>query len=598
MEVKELKKVLNGGEFLINEVDPQYMFIMDDMSDEQKMVLNMVREYIEKEVVPNSAKIEKLDIELTKDLLRKAGELGILGTSFPEEYGGFMQNFETNLAITEYFAQTRSFSLSYGAHTGIGMLPILYFGTEAQKQQYLPSLVAGEKFAAYCLTEPGSGSDALAAKTKAILSEDGQHYVLNGQKMWITNAGFADVFVVFAQVDGNKFTGFIVERGWEGVSVGAEEQKLGIKGSSTRQVFFENVKVPVSNVLGEIGKGHKIAFNILNIGRIKLAAGVLGGSKVIIDNAIQYASERKQFGVSINSFGAIQHKLAEQAIRTWVTEAAMHRAGRAIDHAEARFKEEGKSLADALLGAAEEYAIECAILKVRGSECLDFVVDEGLQIYGGMGYSEEAPMAGAYRDSRINRIFEGTNEINRMLTVDMLLKRALRGQIDLMSPALAIQKELAAMPAFGSTPTGLLEQEMEYVRNLKKCFLAVAGLTVQNLMTELEKEQEILMSLADIMADIYLCESAILRTKKLAIVKGEDFVGDRVAMAQVYINDAIERVATSAKNAVAAWAEGDNYRMLMLAIKRYTKHEFVNTKKLRRQIAETLINAGSFCYND
>lgn len=598
MEVKELKRVLNGGEFLINEVDPRYMFIMDDMTDEQKMVLNMVREYIEKEVMPNAAQIEKLDIELTKKLLKKAGDLGVLGTSFPEEYGGFMQDFETNLAITEYFGKTRSFSLSYGAHTGIGMLPILYFGTEEQKQKYLPELVAGDKFAAYCLTEPGSGSDALAAKSKAILSKDGQHYILNGQKMWITNAGFADIFVVFAQVDGDKFTGFIVEGAWDGVKLGAEEQKLGIKGSSTRQVFFENVKVPVGNLLGEVGKGHKIAFNILNIGRIKLAAGVLGGSKVVMQAAIQYAEERKQFGVSINSFGAIQHKLAESATRIWVTEAALHRCGRAIDHAEKKFKEEGKPLAEALLGAAEEYAIECAILKVRGSECLDYVVDEGLQIYGGMGYSEEAPMAGAYRDSRINRIFEGTNEINRMLTVDMLLKRALRGQIDLMSPAMAIQKELASMPAFGEKETGLLAQEMEYVRNLKKCFLAVAGLTVQNLMADLAKEQEILMAMSDIMAEIYLCESAILRTKKLAIVKGEGFVGDRVAMAQIYINDAIERVAISAKTAVAAWADGDNYRMLMLAIKRYTKHDFINTKKLRRQIAESLIEAGDFCYND
>jgi len=598
METNELKHVLNGGEFLVNEADPQYMFIMDDMTEEQNMVLNMVREYIDKEVLPHSAQIEKLDTELTKQLLRKAGELGILGTSFPEEYGGFMQDFETNMAITEYFAKTRSFSLSYGAHTGIGMLPILYFGTEEQKQKYLPSLVAGEKFAAYCLTEPGSGSDALAAKTKAILSEDGKHYVLDGQKMWITNAGFADIFVVFAQIDGDKFTGFIVERAWEGISLGAEEAKMGIKGSSTRQVFFENVKVPAENVLGEIGKGHKIAFNILNIGRIKLAAGVLGGAKFIIDHSIQYANDRKQFGVSISSFGAIKHKLAEQAIRTWVTEAAMHRASRAIDHEEKRLKDSGKTLAESLLGAAEEYAIECALLKVKGSECLDYVADEGVQIYGGMGYSEEAPMAGAYRDSRINRIFEGTNEINRMLSVDMLMKKAMRGQLDLMSPAMAIQKEMTSMPAFGGGDTGLLGTEMDYVRNMKKCFLAVAGLTVQNLMMELQKEQEILINLSDMMSEIYLCESAILRTKKLAIVKGEDFIGDRIAMTQVFINDSIERLAVSAKNVAASWAEGDTLRMLMLAIKRYTKHEFVNTKNLRRQIADTMLTAGAFCFND
>lgn len=598
METNTLKQVLDGGEFLISEVDPSNMFITSDLNDEQKMVLNMVNDYLEKEVVPNSARIEKLDIELTKDLLRKAGELGILGTAFPEEYGGFMQDFETNLAITEYFAKTRSFSLSYGAHTGIGMLPILYFGNEEQKQKYLPSLVAGEKFAAYCLTEPDSGSDALAAKSKAILNEAGTHYVLNGQKMWITNAGFADVFVVFAQVDGDKFTGFIVERGWEGLSLGAEEDKMGIKGSSTRQVFFENVQVPVENVLGEIGKGHKIAFNILNIGRIKLAAGVLGGCKEVVNHSIQYANERKQFGVSISSFGAIQHKIAEQVIRTWVTEAAMHRAGRAIGHEEHKLKEEGKSLAESLLGAAEEYAIECAILKVRGSECLDYVTDEGLQIYGGMGYSEEAPMAGAYRDSRINRIFEGTNEINRMLSIDMLLKRAMSGKLDMMGPAMAIQKELMSMPKLGGQPEGLLAQEMEYVRNLKKCFLAVAGMTAQSLMMKLKEEQEVLMALADMLAEIYLCESAILRTQKLAQVNGEDSVGDRSAMTQVYINDAIERFAISAKNAVAAWADGDNKRTLMLAIKRYTKHEFINTKALRRQVATTLIEKGEYCYND
>ena len=597
MKTEALKNVLKGGEYLVQEEDFNSIFISDEMSEEQRMVLGMVNEYIEKEVLPHAAQIEKLDIELTKSLLKKAGDLGLLGTSFPEEYGGFMQDFETNLAITQYFAKTRSFSLSHGAHTGIGMLPILYFGTEEQKQKYLPSLIAGDKFAAYCLTEPGSGSDALAAKTKAILSEDGKHYILNGQKMWITNAGFADVFVVFAQIDGDKFTGFIVERNWEGLSLGAEEAKMGIKGSSTRQVFFENVKVPVENVLGEIGKGHKIAFNILNIGRIKLAAGVLGGCKTVIDHSIQYANERKQFGVSISSFGAIQHKIAEQSIMTWVTEAALHRAGRAIDHEEKRLKDEGKSLADALLGAAEEYAIECAILKVRGSECLHYVTDEGVQIYGGMGYSEEAPMAGVYRDSRINRIFEGTNEINRMLSVDMLMKKAMRGQIDLMSPAMAIQKEMASMPSFGNEPTGFMELEMNYVKNMKKCFLAVAGMTVQNLMMELQKEQEILLNMSDIMSEIYLCESAILRCQKLAAVKGEDFVKDRVAITKVYINDAMERVALHSKNVAAAWAEGDSLKMLMMAIKRFTKHEFINTKTLRRQIAETLTKSGNFCFN-
>lgn len=594
----EKQNALRGGQFLVEDAAYESMFILEDFSEDDIMVIDTVKEFIYKRVVPLSPKIEKLDIELTKKLLKEAGDLGILGTSFPEEYGGYMQSFSVNLAVTESFAPSRSFSLSYGAHVGIGMLPILYFGTEAQKTKYLPKLVAGDKFAAYCLTEPGSGSDALAAKSKAILSEDGSHYVLNGQKMWITNAGFADVFVVFAQVDGDKFTGFIVEKDWEGVSIGAEEDKLGIKGSSTRQVFLENVKVPVENVLGEVGKGHRIAFNILNIGRIKLAAGVLGGSKVISTLAINYANERKQFKVNIGSFGAIQHKLAEQATRIYATESAMQRAGRAIDQEEAKLKAEGKSLGEALLGAAEEYAIECAILKVRGSECLDFAADEGLQIYGGMGYSEEAPMAGAYRDARINRIFEGTNEINRMLTVDMLLKRALRGSVDLMGPAMAVQKELMGPPSFGAKtkPEGLFGEQLAYIKNMKKLFLAVAGATVQELMQKLQTEQEILMNLSDIMAEIYLSESTVLRTQKLIATRGEEKMKGQIAMAKLYVNDAIERAAVHAKNAVASWATGDTKRMLLMAVKRLTKHDFENTKELRREIAAMLLAANKYCF--
>jgi hypothetical protein len=414
--------------------------------------------------------------------------------------------------------------------------------------------------------------------------------------MWITNAGFADIFTVFAQIDGNKFTGFIVERGWEGVSFGAEEKKLGIKGSSTRQVFFENVKVPVENLLGEIGKGHKIAFNILNIGRIKLGAGVIGASKELSNASIQYANERKQFGKNIGSFGAIQHKLAEQATRIYAVEAAVNRAGRDISRMEHQLLEEGKPLAEALLGAAEEYAIECAILKVYGSECLDYVVDEGLQIHGGMGYSEEMPMASAYRDARINRIFEGTNEINRMLTIDMLLKRALKGEIDLMSPAMAVQKELMSMPQFGEKATGLLADERGYISNLKKMFLAVAGSTVQSLMQELQTEQEILMNLADLASEIYICESVVLSTLKACSVRGETACEGELTMARLYINDAIERCAIHAKNAVAAWAEGDTKRMLLLGIKRFSKHELLNTKNMRRQIAQRLLEANEYCF--
>ncbi|BDS13619.1 acyl-CoA dehydrogenase family protein [Aureispira anguillae] len=589
------QKLMKGGGFLVEETKPSDVFITEDLTEEQGMVLGMVKEFIEKKVLPVSEQIESLDLDLTKKLLKEAGDLGLLGTSFPEEYGGFMQNFETNMALTSLFAPSRSFSLSHGAHTGIGMLPILYFGTEAQKQKYLPPCIAGDKFAAYCLTEPTSGSDALSAKTQAVLSEDGQHYIVNGQKMWITNAGFADVFTVFAQVDGDKFTGFIIERDWEGVSLGAEEKKLGIKGSSTRQVFFENVKVPVENLLGEIGKGHKIAFNILNIGRIKLCAGVLGASKMLSTLSVQYANERKQFGKEIGSFGAIQYKLGEQATRIYAVECAMHRTGRDISRMEDRLREEGKSLGEALLGAAEEYAIECAILKVYGSECLDYCVDEGLQIHGGMGYSEEMHMAGAYRDARINRIFEGTNEINRMLTVDMLLKRVMKGEIDMMTPAMAVQKELTGMPSFEETDKGLLADERKYVANLKKLFLAVAGATVQKLMQDLEKEQEILMNLADIMSEIYVCESAVLATLKAANVRGEEACKTEIAMTQLYINDAIERCAIHAKNAVSAWADGDTKRMIMLGIKRFTKHEFLNTKDLRRQIASVLLEANEYC---
>lgn len=590
------KTILQGGEFLISETDPQNVFIVEDFNEEQNMVLAMVKEFVEKKVLPVADQIESLDLELTKKLLKEAGDLGLLGTSFPEEYGGFMQNFETNMALTAFLAPTRSFSLSHGAHTGIGMLPILYFGTEAQKSKYLPDCIAGNKFAAYCLTEPTSGSDALSAKTNAVLSDDGSHYVLNGQKMWITNAGFADIFTVFAQVDGNQFTGFIVEKAWEGVSLGAEEKKLGIKGSSTRQVFFENVKVPVENLLGELGKGHKIAFNILNIGRIKLCAGVLGGSKMICNLSLNYANERKQFGVNIGSFGAIKYKLAEQATRIYATECAMHRAGRDISRMEHKLLEEGKSLSEALLGAAEEYAIECAILKVYGSECLDYCADEGLQIHGGMGYSEEMYMAGAYRDSRINRIFEGTNEINRMLSVDMLLKKAMKGKIDLMTPAMAVQKEMTGMPTFKAADNSLLGEEKGYVSNLKKLFLAVAGATVQKLMMELESEQEILMNISDMMAEIYICESSILATIKACSVRGEDNCTAEITMTKLYINDAIERCAMHAKNAICAWADGDTKRMLLLAVKRFTKHEFINTRSARRTIADRLLEANEYCF--
>lgn len=579
-------KILRGGEFIIAESQSENIFIPEDFSEDQNMILGSVQEFVDTRLVPNFHKIESLDIELTKQLLEEAGDLGILGLAFPEELGGSHQDFLTNLRVTELLSKGRSFSLSIGAHTGIGMLPILYFGTEAQKQKYLPSLISGKLKAAYCLTEPGSGSDALAAKTKAVLSPDGSHYVLNGQKMWITNGGFADIFVVFAKVDGDKFTGFIVEKG-EGLTTGAEEHKLGIKGSSTRQVFFENVKVPVENVLGEIGKGHRIAFNILNIGRIKLGAGVIGGAKLVAMQAAQYAQERKQFGKSLVEFGAIQHKLGEMAVKIFAAESATYRAGGDIEATEQKFLAEGKSLNEALLAAAEEYAIECALLKVQGSECLNYVVDEGLQIYGGMGYSEEAPMASAYRDARINRIFEGTNEINRMLAVDMLLKRALKGQLDLMGAATAVQKELLSMPSMGGSTNELFAEEKQAIADMKKAALMVAGATVQKFMMALESEQEILMDISDMMSDVYLAESAVLRAEKLAKTQGEAI--PQIQLAKIFVTEAVDRVGAKGKSAICAWAEGDMKRTLLMGLRRFTKYEGINIKDARRHIANLMV---------
>lgn len=593
METVNQITTLKGGEFLIKDQDPMHIFIPEDYSEEQLMIKDMVNDFVDNFITPNIDQLEKLDIDLTKKLLTKAGEFGLLGTAFPEEYGGSLQDFVTNMLLTETMSKARSFALSQGAHTGIGMLPILYFGNEEQKSKYLPELVAGTKYAAYCLTEPGSGSDALAAKTKAVLSEDGEHYILNGQKMWITNAGFADVFVVFAKIDGEKFTGFIVEEGFEGVSTAAEEWKLGIKGSSTRQVFFENVKVPVGNVLGDIGKAHKIAFNILNVGRIKLGAGVIGAAKQIATNSVQYANERQQFKQPISNFGAIKYKLAEQTIRTWAVESAIYRASHDIGQMEHKSQEEGKPLAESLLGAAEEYAIECAIMKVWGSECLDYVVDEGLQVYGGMGYSEEAPMASAYRDARINRIFEGTNEINRMLSVDMLLKKAMKGELDLMSPAMTVQKELTTMPSM-NTPKGAYARELGMLKNMKKMFLMVAGATVQKFMTDLEKEQEILMMLADVMGDIYVAESAMFRAIKLANTKGEAAAEVELNIARVYLDDAMERCSLNARRTVCAWAEGDMLKGLVMGVKRYAKYVPINSMLTRRKVGEAVVAANEY----
>ncbi len=587
---------LKGGEFIIKATDPQSVFIPEEFNEEHRMMADMAGDFLKQNVNPNLDRIDAMEPGLMPSIMDKAGELGLLGVAIPEEYGGFGKDFITSMLMTEVLGAGHSFSVAMAAHTGIGTLPILYFGNDAQKQKYLPKLATGEWKGSYCLTEPGSGSDALAAKTKAVLSEDGKHYILNGQKMWITNAGFADVFTVFAQVDGDKFTGFIVEKGYEGLSLGEEEHKMGIKGSSTRQVFLSDCKVPVENVLGEIGKGHLIAFNILNIGRAKLAAAALGGGKQVVTQSIDYANTRIQFKLPIAKFGAIKHKLAEQAIRTFAVESAIYRVSDLIEAKEQEIIASGQSTAKALLGAAEEYAVECAILKVAGSELLDFVVDEGVQIFGGYGYSADFPMDRSYRDSRINRIFEGTNEINRLLTVDMILKRAMKGELDLMGPAMAVQKELMAIPDFGSGETKLFSEEIKAIENLKKAILMVAGTAVQKFMMTLSKEQEIIMNIADMAIDTYIAESTLLRVQKLVAMKGEEACADQIDMLRVYLTNAVDRVNVNGRTAVNNMLEGDEQRLLLLGIKRFTKAPLTNTKEARRRIAKTLCDAGKYCY--
>ena len=586
---------IKGGEFAIRQLGFNQVFIPEEYDEEQKMIADMARDFIATEVLPHLDRIDKREEGLMESLLEKAGELGLLATSIPEAYGGFGKDFNTSLLMTETVGAGHSFAVALAAHTGIGTLPILYFGNEAQKTKYLPKLSTGEWKASYCLTEPGSGSDALAAKTKAVLSSDGKHYILNGQKMWITNAGFANIFIVFAQVDGDKFTGFIVEKG-EGLTLGNEEHKMGIKGSSTRQVFLSDCKVPVENVLGDIGKGHLIAFNILNIGRIKLAAAAIGASKRVSTLAIQYAKERIQFKQPIANFGAIQYKLAQQAIRIFTAESAMYRAGMDIHHEEQRLLAEGKSFEQAMLGAAQEFAIECAILKVAGSETLDYVTDEGVQIFGGYGFSADYPMDRAYRDSRINRIFEGTNEINRMLIMDMFLKKAMKGELDLMTPAMAIQKELMAIPDFGDAPEGLFAEEHKALQNFKKALLMIAGAAAQKYMDKLATEQEILMNLADIAIEVYVAESAVLRAEKVASVKGEEAAKTQILMAKVYVFDMADKVNIAGKNAINSMTEGDMQRMLLMGLKRFTKIAPLNTKDARRAIAAKLIDANQYSF--
>ncbi|MBK9593042.1 MAG: acyl-CoA dehydrogenase family protein [Crocinitomicaceae bacterium] len=599
METMESKKPIKGGEFIIRETACENIFTPEDYTEEQKMIAQMCLDFISAEVLPNLEKIDHQEEGLMQKLLDKAGELGMLGMSVPAELGGMGVDFPTSLLATEYTGRGHSFSVAYGAHTGIGTLPILYYGNEAQKQKYIPKLASGEWKAAYCLTEPSSGSDANSGKTKAVLSADGKHYTLNGQKMWITNGGFANLFTVFAKIEGDEnLTGFIVEANSEGISLNAEEKKMGIKGSSTRQVFFNNVKVPVENLLGERNQGFKIALNILNIGRIKLAGGVLGGSKAVMNYAVKYSNEREQFGRSISKYGAIRHKIGEMAVRTFALESACYRLAFDIEAAIEGFMKDGMDKHKATLKGIEQFAPECAMLKVVGSEVLDFCVDESVQIYGGMGYSAESPVERAYRDSRINRIFEGTNEINRLLTVDMVLKKAMKGELDLMTPAMAVANELMSIPDFADASGALFDAEKGYLRNFKKAILMVAGTAVQKLMMELSKQQEILMNVADMLNDVYVAESVLLRVEKMVKSKGEAACQEYIAIVRTFIFDAADRINKSGKDALMAFVTEDELRMMMMGLKRFTKVEPFNTKDARQAIANKLIAKNEYCLSD
>ena len=582
---------IKGGSFLVDEVKPEQIYVPEDITEEQRMIRDMTRQFVKAE----GERMHRLDAQV--DLMEKAGELGLLGAHMPQQYGGMELDANSNSFIAEEIGYGGgSFNTTFAAHTGIGMLPILYFGTQEQKEKYLLKLSSGEWKAAYCLTEPGSGSDALAAKTQAVLNEDKTHYVLNGQKMWISNAGFADLFIVFAQIDGNKFTGFVVEADRNGLTLGAEEQKLGIKGSSTRQVFLENVEIPVENVLGEIGRGHLIAFNVLNIGRFKLGNMAMGGAKSACSLSIQYANERVQFGKPISSFGAIKHKLAQQAILIYALESAVYRVSDLLQKQKEHLLSEGLSIEEAMLQAAEESAIECAFIKIAGSEYLDFVIDEMVQIHGGNGFSEEYPAARAYRDQRINRIYEGTNEINRMLIVNMLLKRATKGELDMVGPAWEVQKELTRMPDM-SNPEGSYGHELKAVKHFKKLALLVLGAAAKKQMDgelDLREEQEILMNGADLLIDIFIAESLLLRVIKLMDREQPASKDVYEAIVKVYFHDLNARLAKIALDALASFASGDLLKTFQMGVKRFTNYPLRNVKSMRRAVADHLIEDNTY----
>lgn len=598
-----MKDITRGGQFLVKETKCEDIFTPEDFNEEQIMMRDSVKEFVDKELWPHKDKFEKKDYAYTEECMRKAGELGFLGVAVPEAYGGLGMGFINTMLVCDYISgATGSFSTAFGAHTGIGTMPITLYGTEEQKLKYVPKLASGEWFGSYCLTEPGAGSDANSGKTKAVLSADGTHYLISGQKMWISNAGFCNLMIVFARIEDDKnITGFIVEydpNNNNGITLGEEEHKLGIRSSSTRQVFFNETKVPVENMLAGRGEGFKIAMNALNVGRIKLAAACLEAQRRTVTGAVKYANERVQFKTPIANFGAIQAKLAEMATNTYAGESASYRAAGSIqERIESRITE-GNTHQEAELKGVEEFAIECSILKVAVSEDVQNCTDEGIQIFGGMGFSEDTPMESAWRDARIARIYEGTNEINRMLSVGMLVKKAMKGHVDLLGPAMAVAEELMGIPSF-DTPdyTELFAEEKEMIAKLKKAFLMVAGAAVQKFGPDLESHQQLLMAAADMLIEIYMAESTILRVEKLAKKVGESQAQEQIAMAQLYLYHAVDIVSQKGKEGIVSFAEGDEQRMMLMGLRRYTKYvNMPNVVALREKIAAKLITENQYAF--
>jgi len=586
-----------GGEFLIKDTKAEDIFIPEQWTEEQLMMKKTCVDFIDQEVLPILDRIDSQEEGLMVSLLEKAGALGLLGTSVPEDLGGLGFDFVTSMLTTEELGAGHSFAVALSAHTGIGTLPILYYGNEEQTKKYIPKLASGEWKACYCLTEPGSGSDANSGKTTAKLTADAKHYLLNGQKMWITNGGFADIFTVFAKIDDDKnLSAFIVEKSFGGISLNPEEHKMGIKGSSTRQVFFNDCKVPVENLLSERGNGFKIAVNILNIGRIKLAGAAIGGSKRTVTQSVQYANARIQFERPISKYGAIRYKLAEQAIKIFASESATYRCSQNVEDAIHALIAGGMDEAKAKLKGIEQFAVEAAILKVHGSETLDYVADEGVQIYGGMGYSAEGPMDRIYRDARINRIFEGSNEINRLLIVDMILKRAMKGELDLMGPAQKVANELVGIPELSEADDALFAYEKKLVGNFKKAILLTAGAAVQKLMDTMSKEQEVIMNIADMAIEAYVAESTMLRVEKLVSMRGEEACKEQLAIMRSYLNSACDRIWVAGKEALNSFGEGDELRMMLIGLKRYTKQEPFNAKIARQTVAQKMIDENKYCF--